>query len=60
MLLGTTVVMTITMLVCGILTHVAANLQHLRIMILHISKLEGEDLGKYVNLCVKYHTKIIE
>ncbi|KAG5870290.1 hypothetical protein JTB14_002058 [Gonioctena quinquepunctata] len=59
-ILGTIVVMTISMLVCGILTHIAANLKHLKKMIRYISQVEGDKLNDHINVCVKYHTVILE
>nr|UTN00905.1 odorant receptor [Semanotus bifasciatus] len=58
-LLGTIIVLTVTMLVCGILTHASANLDHLKIMILETSHIADSTITAHVNLCVKYHTAII-
>lgn len=58
--LGTSIVMTITMLVCGILTHLTTNLQLLKSMIIEMSEINGKDLELRLKWCVKYHTAIIE
>ncbi|KAJ8941949.1 hypothetical protein NQ318_013285 [Aromia moschata] len=58
--LGTTIVMTLTMLVCGILTHASANLKHLKMLLLDTSHVDGEKITRHTNFCVKYHTAIID
>ncbi|KAJ8975933.1 hypothetical protein NQ317_014893, partial [Molorchus minor] len=57
--LGTIIVLSITMLICGILTHTSANLEHLKRKILEISDIEDTKVAEHVNWCVKYHTAII-
>nr|XP_023018413.1 odorant receptor 85b-like [Leptinotarsa decemlineata] len=59
-ILGTILVMTISMLVCGILTHIASNLSYLKKIIEDISRVEEPQLKDHVNLCIKYHTIILE
>nr|UTN00916.1 odorant receptor [Semanotus bifasciatus] len=59
-IIGTTIVMTVTMLVCGILTHSSANLKHLKTMIKDISYISDSTITAHVNRCVKYHITIID
>lgn len=60
-ILGTTVVIVITMLVCGILIHVTAQLKFLKKNILELSGIENvEVLERKMKFCIKYHTAIVE
>ncbi|KAJ8911875.1 hypothetical protein NQ315_012541 [Exocentrus adspersus] len=57
---GTLIVMTITMLVCGILIHVSANLNYLKSKIQNLSNIPSDNIMEHVNFCVKYHTAICD
>ncbi|XP_018570955.1 odorant receptor 49b-like [Anoplophora glabripennis] len=57
---GTLIVMTVTMLVCGILIHVSANLKYLRSMISNLTYTPNNRIMQHVNSCVKYHTMICD
>jgi hypothetical protein len=60
-ILVTTVIIVITMLICGVLMHTTAQLGHLKGMILEMSSVTDRDvLEGRMRLCVKYHTAIVE
>ncbi|XP_068912467.1 odorant receptor 4-like [Tenebrio molitor] len=60
-ILVTTVIIVITMLICGVLMHTTAQLGHLKGMILEMSSVTDRDvLEGRMRLCVKYHTAIVD
>lgn len=50
---------TISMLMCGLMLHAIQQLKNLRKMVLEISEYSGRKVYEQVHLCVKYHNAII-
>lgn len=60
-MLGTTVIMVITMLICGVLIHTTTQLKYFRKIIAGLTtQYDTETLEKKMKFCVKFHTAIIE
>lgn len=60
--LGTTIILMITMLICGVLKHTTTHLKHLQELILTLSHVEqkGRKVERKVKFCVMFHTAIVE
>ncbi|RZC42341.1 odorant receptor 67c-like, partial [Asbolus verrucosus] len=59
--LGSTIIIIITMLICGVLIHVTSQLKYLKSLISDMSAVTDDtNLQQKIQFCVKFHTAIID